>query len=76
MNLAASGKIKDAFAIYERLKFDYPEDPEILQDLGFAHSYTGDLSRPIENSKIAIKLHPFPTGFLNNAMSFQKIGNI
>lgn len=76
MNLATSGRIKEAIEVYERLKSEYPEDHEVLQDLGIAYGYAGDLSRSIENLERAIDLQPSPVGYLNLAVAFRKEGNI
>ncbi|MDH7513846.1 MAG: sulfatase-like hydrolase/transferase [Clostridiales bacterium] len=76
MNLATSGKIREATEVYERLKSDYPEDYEVWQDLGIAYGYAGDLSRSIENLERAIELHPTPVGYLNLAVAFRKVGHI
>ncbi len=76
LNLATTGKIKEAIEVYERLKSDYPDDYEVWQDLGIAYGYAGDLSRSIENLQKAVELHPSPTGYLNLAVAFRKVGNI
>jgi len=76
MNLATTGKMKDAIEVYERLKEDYPDDYEVFQDLGIAYGYAGDLSRSIENLKKAISLHPTPLAYSNLAVASRKVGSI
>lgn len=41
LNLASSGRVKEAIALYKRQKMDYPDDHEILQDLGIAYGLGG-----------------------------------
>lgn len=76
LNLATSGRVKEAIELYERLKTEYPDDYEILQDLGIAYGLAGELSRSIENLEKAIGLRPTPLGCLNLAVAFRKVGNI
>jgi arylsulfatase A-like enzyme len=44
MNLATTGSLKEAIAVYERLRTENPSDYEVLQDLGIAYGYTGDIN--------------------------------
>lgn len=76
MNLATAGKMKEAIGVYERLKEDYPDDYEILQDLGIAYGYGGDLGRSIENLKKAVSLHPSPIAYYNLTVALKKVGSI
>lgn len=76
MNLAVTGNLKEAIAIYEQLKQENPGDFEVLQDLGIAYGYAGDINRAIENLKAAVELQPNPTGFYNLTVALKKIGNI
>lgn len=74
--LATSGKIAQAIEIYISLKRDYPDDSKILQDLGIAYGYVGDISRSIENLERAISLHPTPVAYYNLAVAMKKVGNL
>jgi len=76
MNLATTGKIKGAIDVYEHLKEDDADDYEVLQELGIAYGYAGDLSRSIENLKKAVSLHPTPVAYYNLAVASQKVGDI
>jgi arylsulfatase A-like enzyme/tetratricopeptide (TPR) repeat protein len=76
MNLATTGKIKEAIDVYEHLKEDYADDYEVWQELGIAYGYAGDLSRSIENLKKAVSLHPTPVAYYNLAVALQKVGDI
>ncbi|MDH7513914.1 MAG: sulfatase-like hydrolase/transferase [Clostridiales bacterium] len=76
LNLATTGKIKEAIELYERLKAEYPDDYEVLQDLGIAYGYAGDLSRSIENLERAVSLHATPTAYYNLAVASRKAGKI
>ncbi|MFZ2054758.1 MAG: sulfatase-like hydrolase/transferase [Candidatus Aminicenantales bacterium] len=76
MNLAVTGNLKEAIAVYESLKQENPADPEVLQDLGIAYGYTGDINRAIENLKAAVDLQPNPTAYYNLTVALKKVGNI
>lgn len=76
MNLATSGKIQEAIAVFKNLINDYPGDYEIWQDLGIAYGYAGKISDSIDSLKKAINLHPTPLACYNLAVAFKKVGNI
>jgi arylsulfatase A-like enzyme/Flp pilus assembly protein TadD len=57
-SLASTQKFNQAIEIYISLKRDYPDDHEILQDLGITLGYVGDISQSIENLEKAASLHP------------------
>ncbi|MGB7293983.1 MAG: sulfatase-like hydrolase/transferase [Candidatus Aminicenantales bacterium] len=76
MNLAVTGKLKEAIAVYESLKRENPSDHEVLQDLGIAYGYAGDINRAIENLKAAGDLQPNPIIFYNLTVALKKVGNI
>ncbi len=76
MNLAMTGNLKEAIALYEGLKQENPADPEVLQDLGIAYGYAGDINRAIENLKAAVDLQPNPTAYYNLTVALKKVGNI
>lgn len=76
MNLATSGKLKEAIAVYERLRQDYPDDPEVLQDLGIAYGYSGDINKAIETLKAAVNIRPSPIAYYNLTVALKKVGNI
>jgi len=75
-NLATSGKIQEAIAVFKILISDYPEDYEIWQDLGIAYGYVGKFSDSIDSLKKAVSLHPTPLAYYNLAVAFKKVGNI
>jgi arylsulfatase A-like enzyme/Tfp pilus assembly protein PilF len=74
--LASTQMFDQAISIYLGLKKDYPDDSEILQDLGIAFGYVGDVSRSIENLEMAVSLHPNPTAYYNLAVGEKKVGNL
>ena len=76
MNLAVTGSLKEAIDVYERLKQENPADPEVLQDLGIAYGYAGDINRAIDNLKAAADLKPTPTACYNLTVALKKVGNI
>jgi tetratricopeptide (TPR) repeat protein len=76
LNMATTGHLKEGIAAYERLKQENPSDAEVLQDLGIAYGYAGDISRAIDNLKAAVELKPNPTGYYNLAVALKKVGNI
>jgi arylsulfatase A-like enzyme/Flp pilus assembly protein TadD len=76
MNLAVTGQLKEAIAVYERLKQENPADFEVLQDLGIAYGYAGDINQAIENLKAAVELQPSPIGYYNLTVALKKVGNI
>jgi arylsulfatase A-like enzyme/Flp pilus assembly protein TadD len=76
MNLAMTGNLKEAIALYEGLKQENPADPEVLQDLGIAYGYAGDINRAIENLKAAVELQPNATAYYNLTVALKKVGNI
>lgn len=76
MNLAMTGNLKEAIAVYERLKQENPGDNEVLQDLGIAYGLAGDINRAIENLKSAVDLKPNPTAYYNLTVALKKVGNI
>lgn len=73
---AAAGRFGDAIQIYETLSHDYPNDPAVLQDLGIAYSYAGNVSRSIECLMKAISLQPTPVAYFNLARNMVKQGKI
>lgn len=75
-SLAATQKFNLAITVYLDLKEDYPDDHEILQDLGIALGYVGDISQSIENLEKAASLHPNPVAYYNLAVAKKKVGNI
>jgi arylsulfatase A-like enzyme/Flp pilus assembly protein TadD len=76
MNLATTGNLKEAIAIYERLKQENPADTEVLQDLGIAYGYAGDINQAIDNLKAAVDLQPNPVGYYNLTVALKKVGYI
>jgi len=76
LNLATMGNLKEAIGIYERLKQDFPDDYEVLQDLGIALGYAGDINGAIESLKAAVGLHPTPVAYYNLTVALKKIGKI
>jgi len=76
MNLGVTGNLKEAIAVYERLKQEHPGDSEVLQDLGIAYGLAGEINRAIENLKAAVDLKPNPTAYYNLAVALKKVGNI
>jgi arylsulfatase A-like enzyme/Flp pilus assembly protein TadD len=75
-SLAATQRLNQAIEIYLGLKKDYPEDPEILQDLGIALGYVGDISQSIENLEKAASFRPNPVVYYNLAVAKKKVGNL
>lgn len=76
LNLARNGKINEAIDIYERLRLDIPDDFEVFQNLGIAYGTAGDLSKAVENLKIAVGLHPTPIAYYNLAFALKSAGSI
>jgi arylsulfatase A-like enzyme/Flp pilus assembly protein TadD len=76
MNLATSGNLKEAIAVYERLKQENPADYEVLQDLGIAYGYAGDINSAIDVLKAAVEIHPTPVAYYNLTVALKKVGNI
>lgn len=76
LNLATSGNLKEAIAVYERLKQENPADAEVLQDLGIAYGYAGDINRAIEVLKAAVDIRPTPVAYYNLAVALKKVGNV
>jgi len=74
--LGTSGRISEAIRAYEELKKNYPDDYEILEELGIAYGYAGDLNKAIDNLSKSIALHPTPLAYLNLAVAYRKVGNI
>lgn len=75
-SLASTQRFNQAIEIYLGLKEDYPDDHEILQDLGIALGYVGDISQSIENLEKAASLHPNAVTYYNLAVAKKKVGNI
>ncbi len=75
-NLASTKMFDQAISIFLGLKEDYPDDWEILQDLGIAFGYAGDISRSIENLEEAVRLHPNPVAYYNLAVGEKQVGNL
>ena len=75
-SLASSRRFNQAIEIYISLKRDYPDDHEILQDLGIVLGYVGDISQSIENLEKAASLHPNPVAYYNLAVAKKKVGNL
>jgi len=75
-NLATTGNLKEAIGIYARLKQDFPDDYEVLQDMGIALGYAGDINGAIEALKAAIEIHPTPDAYYNLTVALKKVGNI
>jgi arylsulfatase A-like enzyme/Tfp pilus assembly protein PilF len=75
-SLASIQRFNQAIEIYLGLKEDYPDDHEILQDLGIAFAYVGDISQSIENLEKAVSLHPNPVAYYNLAVAKKKVGNL
>ena len=75
-SLAATGRFGEAIQIYENLSRDHPDDPAVLQDLGIAYSYAGNLSRSIECLEKVISLRPTPVAYFNLARAMVKQGKI
>jgi arylsulfatase A-like enzyme/tetratricopeptide (TPR) repeat protein len=76
MNLASSGNLKEAIAVFEDLKQEYPGDYEVLQDLGIAYGYAGDINKAIDVLKAAVEIHPTPVAYYNLTVALKKVGNI
>jgi tetratricopeptide (TPR) repeat protein len=76
MNLATSGSLKEAIAVYERLRQENPADYEVLQDLGIAYGYAGDINRAVDALKAAVEIHPTPIAYYNLTVALKKVGNI
>jgi tetratricopeptide (TPR) repeat protein len=75
-SLASIQRFNQAIEIYLGLKQDYPDDHDILQDLGIALGYVGDISQSIENLEKAASLHPNPVALYNLAVAKKKVGNL
>jgi arylsulfatase A-like enzyme/Flp pilus assembly protein TadD len=75
-SLAATGQFVEAIQIYENLSREHPDDPAILQDLGIAYSYAGNLSRSIECLEKVISLRPNAVAYFNLARAMVKLGKI
>jgi len=76
LNLATTGNLKEAIAVYERLRQDFPDDYEVLQDLGIAYGYAGAINKAIEVLKEAVNLRPSPVAYYNLTVALKKVGNI
>jgi len=76
LNLATSGNLKESISVYERLRQDFPADPEVLQDLGIAYGYAGDINKAIEVLKEAVNIRPSPVAYYNLTVALKKVGNI
>jgi tetratricopeptide (TPR) repeat protein len=76
MNLATSGNLKEAIAVYERLKQENPADYEVLQNLGIAYGYAGEINSAIDVLKKAVEIHPTPVAYYNLTVALKKVGNI
>jgi tetratricopeptide (TPR) repeat protein len=76
MNLATSGSLKEAIAVFERLRQENPADHEVLQDLGIAYGYAGDINKAIDSLKAAVEIHPTPVAYYNLTVALKKVGNI
>jgi arylsulfatase A-like enzyme/Flp pilus assembly protein TadD len=76
LNLATTGNLKEAIGIYERLRQDFPDDYEVLQDLGIAYGYAGEINKAIDALKAAVKIHPTPVAYYNLTVALKKVGNI
>jgi tetratricopeptide (TPR) repeat protein len=76
LNLASSGKINEAIAVYLQLVADYPNDEVLYQYLGIAYGVSGDYAKSIESLKQAIYVHPTPTAYYNLAVACKKTGDM
>jgi tetratricopeptide (TPR) repeat protein len=75
-SLASQRKFDQAISIYLGLKADYPDDWEILQELGIALGLVGNISQSIENLEKAASLHPNPVAYYNLAVGKKETGNL
>ncbi len=75
-SLASTRRLDQAISVYLGLKKDYPVDYEILQDLGIAFGYAGNISQSIENLEEAVILHPTPVAYYNLAVGKKQLGDL
>jgi len=76
MNLATTGNLKEAIAVYESLREENPSDFEVLQDLGIAYGYAGDINKAIDALKASVEIHPAPVAYYNLTVALKRVGNI
>jgi arylsulfatase A-like enzyme/Flp pilus assembly protein TadD len=76
MNLATTGNLKEAIDVYERLKEENPSDYEVLQDLGIAYGYAGEINKAIDALKASVEIHPAPVAYYNLTVALKRVGNI
>ena len=74
--LAAQGKTQEALEIYDGLKREYPDDPDLFKDLGIVHNALGNLDLALEHYKRAVELKPHYENYLNYATALYKKGNV
>jgi len=76
LNLATTGNLKEAIGVYERLRQDFPDDYEVLQYMGIAYGYAGEINKAIDVLKAAVEIHPTPVAYYNLTVALKRVGNI
>jgi tetratricopeptide (TPR) repeat protein len=61
MNLASTGDLAGAIALYKALVADFPGDHVLRQHLGVAFGVAGDFAKAIESFEQAIAIKPTPS---------------
>jgi arylsulfatase A-like enzyme/tetratricopeptide (TPR) repeat protein len=74
-NLASSGFLAEAIAIYEKLVIDYPQDTTLYRALGFAHGFGGNYDEAIKNFKQITYIAPNPDAYYNLALAYRQKGD-
>jgi tetratricopeptide (TPR) repeat protein len=75
-NRAASGRMAEAVAEYERLVADHPGDPVLLEYLGVAHGVAGDAAASVAALEKAAGIRASPSLYINLAMAYKAAGNV
>jgi len=75
-NLASTGFLAEAIAIYEKLVIDFPRDTGLYRALGIAYGIGGNFDEAIKNFKQITYIAPTPDAYYNLAISYRQKGDI
>jgi arylsulfatase A-like enzyme/Flp pilus assembly protein TadD len=75
-NLARGHRLKEAAEVYAGLVRDFPDNYFYLQNLGIAHSISGEHDLAIAELEKAVSKRPAPKAYLNLALSYREKGRL
>ena len=75
-NLATSGRLADAIAVYTKLTQDFPRDNLPFQLLGMTYALAGDFDKAVQYLKEATYIKPTPIAYYYLAMAYKENGDV